>query len=151
MGRTNFEKLLVYQLSEKLADEVWDIVQTWNMFAKHTIGQQLVRCVDSVGANIAEGSGRGTYRDNRRFVLIARGSLYETLHWLRRALRRRLLSPEQVDSLQMKLDNLTPMLNSYLKSIGGADGGARTHATSHSTFEGGTQGITSLPTDYSQA
>jgi four helix bundle protein len=82
MGRTNFEKLLVYQQSEKLADEIWDIVQTWNTFARATIGQQLVRCTDSVGANIAEGTGRGTDKDNRRFVLIARGSLYETLHWL---------------------------------------------------------------------
>jgi four helix bundle protein len=52
------------------------------------VGKQLIRAADSVGANIAEGDGRGTYADNRRHVRIARGSLNETKHFLRRAYRR---------------------------------------------------------------
>lgn len=75
MERTNFEKLQVYQLSEKLADRVWHIVITWDSFAKETVGKQIVRAADSIGANISEGSGRGSLPDNRRFVLMARGSL----------------------------------------------------------------------------
>ena len=49
MERTNFEKLQVYQLSEKLADGVWDIVVTWDAFAKDTVGKQIVRAADSIG------------------------------------------------------------------------------------------------------
>jgi hypothetical protein len=41
--RTNFEKLRVYRLSEKLADELWRIVMQWNYFARDTVGKQLVR------------------------------------------------------------------------------------------------------------
>src|SRR5437588_9066824 len=81
MARTNFENLKVYQLSEKLADGVWDIVLKWSYLARDTVGKQLVRAADSVGANIAEGTGRGGSVENRRFVRIARGSLYETRHW----------------------------------------------------------------------
>lgn len=92
MTRTNFEKLRVYQLSEKLADQIWEIVLGWNNFARDTVGKQLVRAVDSVGANISEGAGRGRFLDNKRFVRIARGSLNETQHWLRRAYKRRLLT-----------------------------------------------------------
>lgn len=73
MKRTKFENLRVYQLSEELADEVWKIVSAWDCFAKDTVGKQLVRSADSVGANIAEGEGRGSYQDNRRFIKIARG------------------------------------------------------------------------------
>jgi len=80
-----------------------------------------VEAADSVGANIAEGSGRGTYQDNRRFVRIARGSLYETRHWLRRAFKRRLLTAEQVGKIKPLLDELGPKLNAYLKSIGPKD------------------------------
>src|ERR1700694_10829 len=98
MARTNFESLRVYHLSEHLSDKIWDIALEWNTFAKDTIGKQLVKAVDSIGANIAEGTGRGTYVDNRRFVRIARGSLNETKHWLRRAYKRRLLSVKQVES-----------------------------------------------------
>jgi len=86
MLRTNFENLRVYQLSEELADRIWDIVIGWDNFAKDTVGKQVVRSADSIGANLAEGEGRGSYQDNRRFIKIARGSLQETQHWLRRAL-----------------------------------------------------------------
>jgi four helix bundle protein len=118
MARTNFENLRVYRLSEKLADQVWDIVTAWNYFARDTVGLQLVRSADSVGANIAEGEGGGRYLDNRRFVRMSRGSLNETKHWLRRAFKRRLLTRKEVDSLKTVIDELGPTLNAYLKSIG---------------------------------
>ena len=79
--------------------------------------EQIVRSADGIGANIAEGTGRGTFLDNARFVTMARGSLYETRHWLRRAFRRNLLPAKQVNSLKPLVDELGPKLNSYLKSI----------------------------------
>jgi four helix bundle protein len=116
--RSAFENLRVYRLSEKLADEIWDLVLGWNSFARDTIGKQLVRAADSVGANIAEGTGRGSYQDNRRFVRTARGSLNETQHFLRRAFRRKLMAEKQVRVLKPLIDELGPRLNAYLKSIG---------------------------------
>jgi four helix bundle protein len=118
MARTNFEKLRVYQLSEKLSDQLWEVVLGWNNFARDTVGKQLVRAADSVGANIAEGTGRGRFLDNRRFVRIARGSLNETQYWLRRAYKRILLTKRQTDQLKPLIDELAPTLNAYLKSIG---------------------------------
>lgn len=108
----------MYQLAEQLSDEVWTLVRTWDGFAKRAVGAQIVRAADSVGANIAEGVGRGSYKDNRRFVKIARGSLYETKHWLRRAYQRELLTSAQTDQLKPVLDELAPKLNAYLNSIG---------------------------------
>jgi four helix bundle protein len=122
MAKTNFEKLKVYQFSENLADEIWDIVRKWDGFARDTVGKQVVRSADSIGANIAEGTGRGSFQDNRRFVRVARGSLYETRHWLRRAFKRNLLTREKIDIIKSLIDNLSPMLNSYLKSIGKTNG-----------------------------
>jgi four helix bundle protein len=118
MPHLSFEQLRVYQLAEKLADEVWDIVDGWNNFAKDPVGKQLVRAADSVGANLAEGCGRWNYKDNRRFVRIARGSLNECKHWLRRAFRRELLTESQVTVLKPLLHDLLPSLNAYLRSIG---------------------------------
>ena len=45
-----------------------NIATGWEPFAKNTIGTQLVRAADSIGANIAEGYGRGSFADNKRFV-----------------------------------------------------------------------------------
>ena len=117
MEKTNFEKLRVYRLAESLADEIWAVVVTLNYLAKDTVGKQIVRAADSIGANIAEGTGRGTLQDNRRFIRMARGSLYETQHWLRRSYNRKLLSKQQVDSLKPIINELTPKLNAYFRSI----------------------------------
>ena len=117
MKRTNFENLRIYQLSEKLADQVWRIVICWENLGKDTLGKQLVRAVDSIGANIAEGSGRGSDAELRRFLRISRGSLYETKHWLRRAYKRRLLTERQVAELIPVIEELVPRLNAYLRSV----------------------------------
>ena len=60
MVSKSFQELRVYRLSEQLADEIWQIVNCWEFFAKDT-GKQIVRSADSVGANIVEGLGRGSY------------------------------------------------------------------------------------------
>ncbi len=118
MGRPNFEKLEVYRVSEKLADEIWYIVKSWEKFPQDTVGKQIVRAADSIGANIAEGEGRYNFQYKRRFVKIARGSLNETIHWLRRSYTRNLLTTAQINKLQPLIDELAPRLNAYLKSIG---------------------------------
>ena len=117
MSRPKFEHLTVYQLSERLADQIWEMVLKWNHLARDTVGKQLIRSADSIVANIAEGTGRGTHLDNRRFVRIAHGSVNETIHWLRRAYRRQVLTPKQSQILQPILAELSPRLGAYHRSI----------------------------------
>jgi four helix bundle protein len=118
MDRPSFQKLRVYCLPEQISDKLWSLVMKWPLLAKDTVGKQMVRAADSIGANIAEGSGRGSFQDNRRFVKIARGSLNETVHFLRRADVRGLISAEQSKELKPLVEELGPKLNAYLKSIG---------------------------------
>jgi len=118
MATVPFDELEVNRLAEKLSDEAWPIVLSWNNFAKDTVGKQLVRAADSIGANLAEGCGRQSFQDNRRFVRIARGSLNETRHWLRRAYERKLLDDDKVAVVKPLLDELAARLNAYLRSIG---------------------------------
>jgi four helix bundle protein len=131
MERTNFEKLRVYKLAETLADGIWGVVITWDYLAKDTVGKQMIRAADSIGANIAEGTGRGTLQDNRRFIRMARGSLYETQHWLRRAYKRSLLSKQQVASLTPIIGELSPKLNAYFRSVNTAALANRKQSTKH--------------------
>jgi four helix bundle protein len=118
MDRTGFEKLHVYNMAEKLSDHVWNVVVNWDYLPQKTIGIQLINSADSIGANIAEGTGRGSFADNRRFAKIARGSLFEVKHWLRRSYKRKLLTQKEIDILQKLIQELTPKLSAYIRSIG---------------------------------
>jgi len=118
MGRTGFEKLRVYSLAEQIGDLAWGVVKDWDRFSQDTLGKQLVNAADSIAANIAEGTGRGSFADNRRFARIARGSLFELKHWLRRAYKRGFLTEAEVGSFTELIDELTPKLSAYIRSIG---------------------------------
>ena len=117
MVRTGFENLRVYCLAEEMADLVWEVVVKWSRLAQNTVGRQLINAADSIGANIAEGTGRGSFAENRRFARIARGSLFEVKHWLRRAYKRNLLTKTEVTKLQGLIEELTPKLSAYINSI----------------------------------
>lgn len=106
----------VYTLSEKFGNDVWNIVLKWDMFAKETIGKQLVKAADSISANIAESHGRFHFKDKANFGFYARGSLEETKSWLRKAIKRKLLADEDVDNFTRQVDIIGPKLNALINS-----------------------------------
>ena len=112
------EELEVHQLSEALADEIWDLVSQWEYFAKDTVGKQIVRAADSISANIAEGFGRFHYKENKNFCYFSRGSIIETKGWLKKSANRKLISNTQYADLLNKLENIHLKLNIYIKYIG---------------------------------
>lgn len=117
MYRTEFENLRVYQLSEEIADLAWQVVGTWGHLERETVGIQFIKSADSIGADIAEGSGRGSPAEKKRFAKIARGSLFEGKHWLRRAYKRHLLADKEVKTFQQLIEELTPKLSAYINAI----------------------------------
>jgi len=111
MGYEPLEEKRIYQRAESLANRIWTIATAWEWFAKKTIGTQLVRAVDSIGANIAEASGRFHPNDVRTFLYYARGSLQETKYWLRQACARQLLSEAVLAESLAELEQLGKELN----------------------------------------
>jgi len=116
MGYDRVEDLRIYQVAEEISERVWELTAKWPFFAKDTIGKQLVRSADSIGANIAEGYGRHHKNDNLRFLFIARGSLQETKVWLSRAVKRRLVAQQEYNTTSLLLERLAPMLNAFISS-----------------------------------
>jgi len=112
------EDLEIYNLSEIFSNTVWDLVSTWDYFAKDTIGKQLVRSADSIGANIAEGFGRYHYKENKNFCYFSRGSIIETKSWLKKSQTRNLINDDVYQSLIQQLETIHHKLNIYIKHIG---------------------------------
>jgi four helix bundle protein len=108
-----FRDLDVYRRSIRLADGLHGSVVQWPSLDLWTVGVQMVRAADSVGANIAEAEGRSTDADQRRFLIVARASALELQHWLDRAVMRRLGLP---DGAQLEARRLGRMLNGLIKT-----------------------------------
>ncbi|MEP7170241.1 MAG: four helix bundle protein, partial [Bacteroidota bacterium] len=81
---TSLTNLDVYNLAEKLSDKIWYDYDSWSWKVKKTVGLQIIDSSDSIAANIAEGYGRYTPKDRKKFYLYARGSFEETKTWLRK-------------------------------------------------------------------
>ena len=106
----------VYVLARRLADRVWKEVVQWDYFAQRTVGQQLVRAVDSISANIAESYGRHHVRDVTLFLYYARGSLYESQDWISKAVQRDLFPAETGREMLDTIQILAPKLNAYISA-----------------------------------
>jgi four helix bundle protein len=108
-----FEQLEAYRRSAALADELRTTIAGWPPLDVWTVGVQLVRAADSVGANIAEAYGRRTNADRTRMLFLARGSICELEHWLMRAEARSLPCPNQATKRAREAGR---MLNGLVRS-----------------------------------
>jgi four helix bundle protein len=138
-----FEELRVLHAAEAVAEGIWRTVVHWETFARDTVGKQLARAADSIGANIAEAYGRYHYGEKLQFLYYARGSLFETKYWLNRAQARDLLNDAEAERYAGQLTNVARQLNSYaadLKKLRRA-GQPQTKATR----EAGTRYVTASP------
>jgi len=111
------EDLEVYNISMDLSDKVWLLVEKWDYFKKDTLGKQLVRAIDSVSANISEGFGRNTYKDQRSFYYYSRGSLYESKTWITKAKRRDIIDETTYNELLAEFNVLGVKLNNFISSV----------------------------------
>lgn len=100
-----------YKISFQLSNYIWSIVSEWDIFEKKTVGDQFVRAVDSISANIAEGFGRYHKKDKIRFYKISYGSLAESLDWNEKAGYRKLLSNEEYNYILTGLRVLPKEIN----------------------------------------
>lgn len=108
-------ELDVYKLAEELSDLIWHDFDEWPKKVQQTIGYQIIRSADSIASNVAEGYGRYTPADRRLFYRYARGSFEETKAWLRKLIRRNVITDEEIHKYTQIIDELGPKLNAFIR------------------------------------
>ena len=104
-----------YRIAFDLSNYVWNIVNKWNYFVKDTVGKQLVKAVDSISANIAEGFGRYFKKDKVNFYRYSYGSIKESFDWTEKANKRGLLKEKEYQHISEELKKLPKEINSLIK------------------------------------
>ncbi len=110
------QELEIFKIAEQLSDLIWEEYDHWSYKAENTIGLQVIRSADSITANISEGYGRFSGADRKRFYMMSRGSFEETKCWLRKAIRRKIISEEKAAQFTDIINKLGPKLNSFIKA-----------------------------------
>jgi len=109
------DDIKAYKIASELSDFVWEIVSKWDWFNKRTLGCQWVEATDSIAGNIAEGFGRYHKKDKQKFYFNARGSVFESAHWTKRALLRNLITKAEYENILKRLRGLPKELNYLIK------------------------------------
>lgn len=78
-----FERLKVWQLSHKLALEIYQITAKFPAEERYGLSSQLRRAAVAIPTNIAEGNARNHRREYLQFCYVARGSVAEVKSLIR--------------------------------------------------------------------
>jgi len=74
---SNYRDLIVWQKSMSLVTNIYANTVSFPLNEMYGLTNQLRRCAISIPSNIAEGYGRRSTNDYKRFLQIAVGSLFE--------------------------------------------------------------------------
>ncbi len=100
-----------------LADEVYALTERWPREHQFGLTIQVQRAALSVPSNIAEGQGRSSRADFKRFVDIAHGSLCEMETQFMLAKRRRFLDEPTLDRLLDRSAEVGRLLHGLMRSL----------------------------------
>lgn len=107
----SFEGLEVYQAARVLVRDVYRLQQKFPQTETNALGDQIRRSASSVTSNIAEGSGRNSYKEKTHFIEIAYGSLMEAFSQLQIAQDLGYLTAKEIDDIRPSFIEVAKMLS----------------------------------------
>lgn len=113
----SYRDLIVWQKSMRLVTEIYTATRSFPREEVYALTSQLRRCAISIPSNIAEGYGRNSTLDYKRFLQIAVGSIFELQTQVEIASNLKYLSSEMVGNLCNAAKEIELMLFSLIKKI----------------------------------
>ena len=113
--RFSFEGLEVYKAARILVRDIYRLQHKFPKFETYALGDQIRRSSSFVTSNIAEGSGRNSFKEKSHFLEIAYGSLMEAFSQLQIAQDLDYLSQSDIDLIRPQFVNVAKMLSGLKK------------------------------------
>jgi len=113
----DFRDLILWQKAVKLSDRIYKVVNDFPDYEKYIMANQIIRCVTSISANIAEGNSQLYAKKEFSFANNALGSAGETKHWLEMAYRRNYINDCTYYELIEDVDEVIRMIIGYMKKL----------------------------------
>lgn len=118
MGRIEkFTDLRAWQEGHRLVINIYEITKIFPSAERFGLANQLRRAVVSVTSNIAEGFGRRTGPDKKRFYIVAQGSTTEVQNQLLIARDVGYISATEFSSLAEQTATTHKLITGLIKSL----------------------------------
>ena len=104
----------LYNLSCKVSDYTWQVVQFWSVFNREIIGQHLLKAVDEASINIGKASIIPKLEVRQKYLNISLENLIDTNLWLDKARRRNLINNKDYKLIFDELKKLESVINHLL-------------------------------------
>jgi four helix bundle protein len=111
------KKLNVWQLSMKLATEIYKITKLFPSEERFGLTQQMRRASVSIPRNIAEGAARQGKKEFRNFLSVAQGSLSELDTQLELSVLLGFLEENKYGEISNPMVMIDKMLTSLIRSL----------------------------------
>lgn len=144
----DFRNLRVWQQTRELTRLVYTVTATFPATERYGLSAQMRSAAISIGANIAEGCGRGSSQDTARFLQVSFGSSTELLHHMITALDLGYLTRDAFDAMESRLDPVRRMLARLMSRLRGASGGRGNRREAPAEDKTGSR---SEPAEYAQS
>jgi len=113
----DFRKLIAWQKADDLVVKIYEVTGQFPVDERFGVVSQVRRASVSVAANIAEGCGRETVVDFRRFLHQARGSLYEVEYYIHLSGRLGYLQSSEQEALTSQCSEAAKVLQGFINSL----------------------------------
>ncbi|NQW28942.1 MAG: four helix bundle protein [Ignavibacteria bacterium] len=113
----SLDKLRIYSAAVSISNEVAKLAVTWDSLHRNTVGVQLVRSIDSISNNIAEGYSRVSTAEKLQFLFYAEASLQESKTQIRAASERQCITEEKSDELLKRLRALSISMMEFAAAL----------------------------------
>ncbi|NLK22325.1 MAG: four helix bundle protein [Epulopiscium sp.] len=110
-------KLVVLQKSHQLVLEIYSITKNFPKDELFGLTSQIRRAAVSVPSNIIEGKARGSSKEFKRFLLVARGSLEEVKYKLLLSKDLRYISENKYKEVLVLAKEVGRLLNGLIVSV----------------------------------
>lgn len=112
-----FQNLEIWRDSITLANRLFDLADKLEDHKLFRFAEQLRGSVMSISNNIAEGSGSGSSLQFKRYLDIARGSIFETANIVIILRHRSLVAPDAADDVLKNLESLSRKITSFKNTL----------------------------------
>lgn len=113
----DFTELDIWIVAKSLTKSIYKITATFPATENYRLTDQMCRAAVSIPSNIAEGLGRNTNPDKKRFLYIARGSVFESETQVHIAFDLGCINDQSLKSLKSEVLSVKKLINGFINFL----------------------------------